>query len=120
MWKTVLLALLGGVAFMALVGPLLFGCAGRLDLPLFWAYLGVMMAAAVVGPFVTDPTLVKERLRPGPGGKDYLIELLATPLWLGQFVLAGLSVGRFQWTWDAVPLAVQVIGLAAMAVAMAV
>jgi protein-S-isoprenylcysteine O-methyltransferase Ste14 len=120
MWKTVLLALLGGVAFMVLVGALLFGCAGRWDLPLFWAYLGVMMASAVIGPFVVDPTLFKERLRPGPGGKDYLIALVATPLWLGQFVLAGLSVGRFQWTSDAVPLAVQVIGLAAMTVALAV
>jgi protein-S-isoprenylcysteine O-methyltransferase Ste14 len=119
MWKSVLLGVLGGVVFLALVGGLLFGCAGRWDLPLFWAYLGVWTAASVVGSFVSDPSLVKERLRPGPGGKDYAIAFAAIPLWLGQYVVAGLDVGRFHWS-DGVPLAVQGTGLLAMAAGLAV
>ncbi len=117
--KLVVLALLSGVIYLALVGALLFGCAGRWDLPMFWAYLGVWAASALVGPLVVDPTLIKERIRPGPGGKDYLALAVVSPLWLGQLVVAGLDVGRFHWS-DAVPLAVQVAALLAMAAALAV
>ena len=114
-----LLGLLSGGAFLALIGALLFGCAGRWDLPMFWAYLGAWTATSLVGPLVVDPTLIKERLQPGPGGKDYATALVFLPLWLGQHVAAGLDVGRFHWT-DTVPLAAQVIGLLATAGAMAV
>jgi protein-S-isoprenylcysteine O-methyltransferase Ste14 len=106
------------VVLMTLVGALLFGCAGRWDLPMFWAYLGVWTAACLAGVFAADPTLFKERLRPGPGGKDYLTLIVFTPVWLGQHVVAGLDVGRFHWS-DGVPLAVQVLGLAATAAALA-
>ena len=51
--------------------PLLFGSAGRWDLPLFWAYLGVWSMALVVAVFVVDPALIEERMRPGPGGEDF-------------------------------------------------
>jgi protein-S-isoprenylcysteine O-methyltransferase Ste14 len=119
MVKLRVLGIAGGVVFLALVGAILFGCAGRWDLPLFWAYLGVWAAATVIGTFVSDPTLVKERLRPGPGGQDHAIMFLMIPLWLAQYVVAGLDVGRLHWS-DGVPLAVQVVGLVAMAAAVAV
>ena len=119
MGKTVVLSLVGGVTFLALLAAVLFGCAGRWDLPMFWAYVGVWTASAVVGPFVLDPSLIRERLRPGPGGKDYAAEVVMLPLWLGQHVVAGLDVGRFHWS-DGVPLVVQVIGLLGMAGALAV
>jgi protein-S-isoprenylcysteine O-methyltransferase Ste14 len=112
-------ALLSGVVFVALTGAILFGCAGRWDLPLFWAYLVVWTAACLVGPLVVDPTLIKERLRPGPGGQDYALPILFVPLWLGQHVVAGLDVGRCHFS-DTVPPAVQVIGLVATAGALAV
>ncbi|HEV3259511.1 MAG TPA: isoprenylcysteine carboxylmethyltransferase family protein [Gemmataceae bacterium] len=111
--------IIGVIVFMAVIAGLLFGCAGRWDLPFFWAYLGVWTASSLVGPLVVDPTLIKERLRPGPGGKDYLSAAFLVPLWVGQHVVAGLDVGRFHWS-DTVPLAVQVIGLLAMAAALAV
>jgi protein-S-isoprenylcysteine O-methyltransferase Ste14 len=119
MVKARVLSLLGGLAFVALLGALLFGCAGRWDLPLFWAYLGMWMAGVVASAWVADPTLARERLRPGPGGNDYLTLIVITPLWLGQHVVAGLDVGRFHWS-DSIPLPVQVVGLAAMAAALAV
>jgi len=119
MAKTVVLNILAGVVYMALIGAILFGCAGRWDLPMFWAYIGVWLASAVVGACVVDPTLSKERLRPGPGGKDYETLVVATLLSPSQLIVAGLDVGRFHWS-DTVPLAVQVTGLLAMAAALAV
>jgi protein-S-isoprenylcysteine O-methyltransferase Ste14 len=119
MAKQVVLGILASVAFQTMIGAVLFGCAGRWDLPLFWAYLGVWMASAVVSVLLVDPSLIRERLRPGPGGTDYLVAILIIPLWVGQHVVAGLDVGRFHWS-DTVPPAVQVAGLVAMAAALAV
>jgi protein-S-isoprenylcysteine O-methyltransferase Ste14 len=119
MTKTVLLSVLGGVAFVTLVGACLFVSAGRWDLLWFWAYLGVWAAAMVAGSCLIDPTLVQERLRPGPGGKDYGTVVVLTALMPGQNVVAGLDVGRFHWS-DGVPPAVQGAGLLAVAVALAV
>ncbi len=55
--KTILLGIGGGAGFVALVGAILFGSAGRWDLPMFWAYLGVWAASIVAAVFVVDPTL---------------------------------------------------------------
>jgi protein-S-isoprenylcysteine O-methyltransferase Ste14 len=113
MTKTVIPGVLAGVVFLALIAAVLFGCAGRWDLPMFWAYLGVWSASALVGFLVADPSLIRERLRPGPGGHDYLTAVLALPLWLGSYVVAGLDVGRFHWS-DTVPRSLQLAGLVAM------
>jgi protein-S-isoprenylcysteine O-methyltransferase Ste14 len=119
MMKTHQLGMLGSVAWMVLMAAVLFGCAGRLDLPMFWAYSAVWTAATVVGSFLIDPSLVKERMRPGPGGRDYLTLAVAGPGWLGQMIVAGLDVGRYHWS-DTVPPVVQTIALAAVAAALAV
>ncbi len=60
---------------------------------MFWAYLGVWVVSMIVAVLVVDPTLIQERTRPGPGGKDYATAILLTPLWLGQCVVAALDVG---------------------------
>ena len=119
MVKNLVPGILGSVGVVAVIGALLFGCGGRWDLPMFWAYLGVWAAGGLVGAFVADPTLARERLRPGPGGKDYRTLFVVSPLWVGQHVVAGLDVGRYHWS-DGVPLAVQVVGLLAVAAALAV
>jgi protein-S-isoprenylcysteine O-methyltransferase Ste14 len=119
MTKTALLSVLGAVAFVAFVGACLFVSAGRWDVPWFWDYLGVWASAMVAGSFLIDPTLFQERLRPGPGGKDYGTVIVLSALMLGQSVVAGLDVGRFHWS-DGVPPAVQGAGLLAVAAALAV
>jgi protein-S-isoprenylcysteine O-methyltransferase Ste14 len=119
MARSVLLGLFGGSALIVVVGGILFGCAGRWDLPFFWAFLGVWVATMLIAAFVVDPGLIKERTRPGPGGRDYLTVHVLSLLWLGQLVVAGLDAGRFHWT-DTVPVPVQVAGLVAMVAGMVV
>jgi protein-S-isoprenylcysteine O-methyltransferase Ste14 len=118
MRSLVLVNLLGGVAFVTVVGGLLFGTAGRWDLPFFWANLAVWAAASIVGTIVIDPTLARERLRPGPGARFFWSDWLIVPLWLAQYVVCGLDVGRFHWS-DDVPLSLQAVALTFMAAAVA-
>src|SRR5947209_12268010 len=97
-----------------LVAVILFGCAGRWDLPLFWAYLGVFAAPFLVFALTMyDPDLARERLRPGPGGKDWLF-VVGRSFVPAHWAVAGLDVGRFHWS-DTVPFGVQVAGLAGFA-----
>jgi protein-S-isoprenylcysteine O-methyltransferase Ste14 len=95
--------------------------AGRWDLWNVWGYAGVYMMGMVVGTIVvarTDPTLFQERLRPGPGGKDPYLRVLAVILMLGHIVVAGLDVGRLHWS-GPVPAAVEILGLVVLAGAFA-
>ena len=114
----VIVNLLMNVAALALFGGLLFGSAGRMDLPFFWAYLGVYAIGMTVASVLIDPTLTSERVHPGPGAKFYATDALIPILWLGQFVVAGLDIGRFHWT-DTVPFAVQLAALVVVAVGLA-
>ena len=86
---------------------------------MFWIYLGIWIVSIGVAVFVVDPTLIQERIRPGPGGRDYATAIALTPLWLGQCVVTGLDVGRYHWS-DNVPPVVQVIAMLAMAAGLAV
>ncbi len=77
----------------------LFGSAGRWDLPFVWAYIGVMVGSMlVVATFCMDPALREERLRPGPGGTDRRLRWFALPFMVAFWVVAGLDVGRFHWS----------------------
>jgi protein-S-isoprenylcysteine O-methyltransferase Ste14 len=101
------------------IGVLLFGFAGRVDVWAFWAYLLVF---AVMGPVMyaaAGHDLMRERLKPGPGGKDQLTRILAVPILLAHLALAGLDVGRFHWS-DTVPTWLQVVALFGLVGGMAV
>jgi len=104
-WKMALRVLLFPLAVAAVV----FTAAGTLNLPMVWATLALLTAFMVGGVFFFDKDLFQERLRPGPGGKDYLHICLALPLLLAHLILTGLDVGRFHWS--LVPFGVQVLGL---------
>jgi protein-S-isoprenylcysteine O-methyltransferase Ste14 len=107
-------AIVAGVTSAAVIAAILFVSAGRWDLPFFWAYIGIWISAAMARSFLADPTLLKERLQPGPGGKDKLRTIAYLPLGMCEWIIAGLDVGRYHWS-DTVPLAVQVGGLVAFA-----
>ena len=88
------------VGFILLVAIVLFGAAGRIHIPLFWAYLGVLAGVSVAGLFLTDEDLARERTRPGghlPGLRLYFIFLLCVAHW----TIAGLD-RRFHWS-DTIP-----------------
>jgi protein-S-isoprenylcysteine O-methyltransferase Ste14 len=102
----------------AMVALVLFGSAGRADLWNFWAYAGVVFAS--VGTVFTllarfSPALFAERVKP-PADRDRATRrLVAAPL-LAHLIVAGLDA-RFGWT--AMPLALVIAGLVAMAGAFA-
>lgn len=103
-----------------LFAGVLFGSAGRWDLPLVWAYLFVYLISHLVIALAIikqDPGLAKERTRPGPGAKNW------DRVWLTVYgfscfailIVAGLDI-RFGWP-GAVPLGVQIAALVGFAAA---
>ena len=110
---------LRALPFLIIVGGILFASAGRLYLPMFWVYLGVVLSFVIIAIAVLDPGLLQERIRPGPGGKDRYLRLLALPFILCHWIVAGLDVGRFHWS-DTMPFALQIVGAVGLASGMAI
>src|SRR4051795_7482590 len=101
-----------------LLAATLFASAGRIDLPWFWAVLAVHSALLTVGMASIDPALRRERLKPGPGGRDRYLRLIALPFVLAHLTVAGLDVGRFHWSWP-MPTGIQALALIGYAAGMA-
>jgi len=102
-----------------LFAVVLFGPAGRLDLPMVWAFLGVYSAYLLAFGLIMskrDPALLQERRRAGPGTKkwDRFLLTIYGVLFFVTFIVAGLDVGRFHWS-DTVPLELQIVGLVVFA-----
>ena len=102
------------ILFFAVMIAVLFGSAGRWDLPFFWAIIGIYCAYMVGVMLTIDPGLRRERFSPGSGGKDRIMRVIMLPLMVANWVLAGLDVGRFHWS-DTVPFALQVVALVTFA-----
>jgi len=98
----------------AVLMAILFGCAGRWDLPFVWAYLAVLAGTMLAAIRVIDPGLMRERARPGPGGVDRKLRFIALPFFVGHLVVAALDAGRFHWS-GSMPIGVQVAALLALA-----
>lgn len=101
-----------------LYGVLLFGSAGRLNLPMFWVYLAVNFATGLIGILVMvrrSPDLIQYRTKIGASDiPDRLYQGTLGAGILGNLVIAGLDAGRFHWS-GRIPLAVQMAGLLARA-----
>lgn len=99
----------------ALFAVVLFGSAGRLDLPMVWAYLCLFCGFLLAFGIITsrrDPDLLEERRRYKPGTKTWDRILLAIygVLFFVTWIVAGLDAGRFHWS-DTVPLGLQTASL---------
>jgi protein-S-isoprenylcysteine O-methyltransferase Ste14 len=105
---------LKALVFVAALAAVLFGSAGRLDLPWFWAFLTVHGALLAVQRATLDEGLRRERERPGPGGCDRRLRQVTLPFYLAHLVVAGLDVGRWHGS-GPIPPWVQGIGLAVYA-----
>lgn len=106
MFGWVLAAVLGSLV----TGGIIFAAAGRLDLPYIWAYLVLKVILGVVGTLVAGVDLLRERMKPGPGGRPDMAIYLGIPLWLTHLILSGLDIGRLHWS-DVIPGWLRVLGL---------
>jgi len=99
-------------AAMAIVGGILFGSAGRIDLPFFWAYLAVLAGFSGAALLTVSRGLLEERRKPAESGRDNLALLRITTLlvFLTQWIVAGLDVGRLHRS-DTVPGVLRTVGL---------
>lgn len=113
--RRIAIGLLAGIVTTILYGLILFGCAGRFDLPVYWVYLAIMVLVSFVGFAVIDPDLIRERSKPGPGGKDFLTVYLGKSVLTLHFVLSPLDVGRFHFS-DTIPVWIQWTGLLGFAI----
>ena len=114
------LSLLAG--YLVAMAAVLFGAAGTLAVPMFWAYLVLfavlcLTASAVV--YLLSPDLVKERVQSGEGEQDRVTVRALNLLVFVQLLLAGLDVGRLHWS-ATVPLALQNLGLIGFAAGMGI
>ena len=114
MWKVALQSTMG----LGVLGCALFFSAGRLDIPFFWACLAVMAVGGIVVVSQMDRELLHERVHPGPGGIDRHLRVIILPFFFGHLVVAGLDVGRYEWS-GRLPVAVQVVALLEIIVAIA-
>lgn len=105
------------IFYFILSGALLFGCAGRLDWPEAWVYLGVGILLGTVMSFIIvrrNPEVINERGRRSKKTKKWdkvlgALMLLALLLFI---IMAGLDA-RFGWSH--VPLWVKVLAFVVMA-----
>ena len=108
------------VVYLVAMAAALFGAAGTVAVPMFWAYLilfAVLCVGASAAVYLLSPDLVKERVRPGEGEQDRVTVRALNLLMFAQFLLAGLDVGRLHWS-ATVPFPLQILGLIGFAIGM--
>ncbi len=111
--RTLLIAWVVVVA--GIMAAILFLVAGSWDHPMLWAYVGVFAILMIIAMAFIEPGLLKERLKPGPGGRDRWVLYVLKGLFWSSLIIAAVDVGRTGWS-DTVPPAVQtgaLIGFAA-------
>lgn len=105
------------LVFCGVLVTVMLASAGGSSYPAIWAYVALCSTLTLVAVLRMDPCLARERMRPGPGGKDRLFIAIAQPLALAHWIVAGLDLGRFQWSGSVHPI-VQIAGFAGLAVSL--
>jgi protein-S-isoprenylcysteine O-methyltransferase Ste14 len=108
--------------FWILFGAVLFVAAGRWDIPQFWAYMVLLFGATFVNSILVwtrDPTLIQERMKPGPGGKDPILRFAGMVGFALHWLVAGLDAGRYRWAAE-IPVPLVLLGLAGLATALGI
>src|SRR4051812_278905 len=83
--------------FELLLAAILFGGAGRIDLPWYWALIGAHATLVTIGAAFIDPDLLRERRRPNNPGIDQGLRMALSIAILVHLAIAALDV-RFGWT----------------------
>jgi protein-S-isoprenylcysteine O-methyltransferase Ste14 len=104
---------------IAMIGLMLFVSAGTWRLPVIWVYLGIDVGLALAATFLISAELMRERLRPGPGGLNDLVFIVSCVLLLPpHWVLAGLDIGHYHWS-TPFPSGLQILGMVGFTASMA-
>lgn len=96
--------------FELTLASILFGSAGRLDLPWFWALLACHALLMTGGLVMMGEELRRVRTARRGGGVDRIFRSLILAFMVVHLVVAGLDAGRFGWS-PALPTAVHAAGL---------
>ena len=102
--------------YPATVGGVIFGSAGRWNLPFVWGVLGALALFGWALVAFGDPGMIRERRAPGAGNQDRITRPIGGIMMIGSWVLIGLDVGRFQWS--PIPTVAQIAGLIGYAVSL--
>jgi protein-S-isoprenylcysteine O-methyltransferase Ste14 len=97
-------------------GAIVFGCAGRFDLPGVWAVLVCLVVFGALLAVLASEGLLRERLRPGQGSQDRVTQPVSLVVMVSQWVIAGLDA---RYGWSQLPLAVVLAGAIGYAAALA-
>ena len=84
--------------YLAAMGGLVFGAAGRLDWPMAWAYMVILILSSVVVLVFGDREMLFVRAGKEKGAKTWdqiLAKVSFLLFWPGATVVAGLDYGRF-------------------------
>src|SRR5512133_1246810 len=85
--------------FVIAAAAALFGAAGTVAIPGFWAYLAIFAVVMIVSFAALDPDLLRERMRPGGKKPPLALRVFSLVLFM-HWIVAGLDRGRFHWSDD--------------------
>ena len=107
--------------YLAVMGGLLFGAAGRLDWPMAWAYMVILTASTVTLLVLGDREMLLVRANKEKGAKTwdpFLANISFILFWPGSSVVAGLDYGRLHFS-PPIPMPVRLMALLAFAFGLA-
>lgn len=105
------------IMMATIAGSVVFGCAGRVDLPGVWGVLAILAGFGLVLSTTADEALLRERVRPGQGSRDRITQPASLVIMLLQWVIAGLDA---RYGWSPVPLPIVLCGVVGYAAALLV
>jgi protein-S-isoprenylcysteine O-methyltransferase Ste14 len=109
-----LVTFVAAVAFLALMGGVMFAIAGTTDLPSVWLYLGIRVLFTAASVLSMSEAVARERMKPGPGAKpEPVYNIGATLMWIAHVVIVSLDLGRFHWS-AGFPVWLQALGVVGM------
>jgi protein-S-isoprenylcysteine O-methyltransferase Ste14 len=106
---------------LTVMGGFLFGSAGRLDWPMGWAYMVILIATTSAVLVFGDREMLLLRAGREKGAKtwDRLLALISFFLfWPGSCVVAGLDYGRLHFS-PSIPMPVRLVALTVFALGLA-
>jgi protein-S-isoprenylcysteine O-methyltransferase Ste14 len=107
--------------YLTVMGCLLFGAAGRLDWPMAWAYMVILIVSTVVLIALGDREMLFVRAGKEKGAKtwdQFLAKVSFLLFWPGSTIVAGLDYGRLHLS-PSIPVPVRIIALLAFAFGLA-